>query len=149
MKSTWYEKKEIGENFERFIIKLLGLTKNPNKKGIDTLEGIEIKQDETSLFSGNLFIETGRNEHNLTSGIYAYQETRFYLMGTYDYYYCFPIRYLKELDKKTYTETVDGEVITIQTYRHTQISCDTRNAYGYILPLSKIPDKYKFLIKGV
>ncbi len=121
-----------GQKFEQHVAKVLKdnlnivleffIGKEEQLKG-ETLQGIEIKFDDKTKKTGNLYIECGEKTHPAIpgyypGGIYRDDNTWCYVIGDYDTIYLF--------GKKVLQSVVDD-------FKHVQ----TPTSQGFLIPLAR------------
>lgn len=123
----------IGQEFQDFaalvllkergiVVTALGTKKYQYSIG-ENMQGIEIKFDQKTIKTGNMYIEVSEksdpnNEHYASSGIYRNDNTWLYLIGNYSIMYIFSkkllqLMYEKDRYRKVETPTSRGFLIPV------------------------------------
>lgn len=108
-----YEKcLEAGKEFQDFVVSMLIKHKGIAISNFSSLlfqygigegyQGFEIKLDLPSAKTGRLLIETGERTSKsgdwVKSGIYRDDNTDFYIVGNYEFFYMFDVKVLRRMD---------------------------------------------------
>ena len=110
-----YEKcLEDGKEFQDYVVSMLIKHKGIAISSFSSLlfqygigegyQGFEIKLDLPSANTGNLLIETGERTSKsgswVKSGIHRYDNTDFYVVGNYKFFYLFDVKVLRRMEEK-------------------------------------------------
>lgn len=124
---------EIGNEFQDFVIAMLikhkGIVLSNFSSQLfqykigEGYQGFEIKLDRRSEKGENLLIEIGErkskdSEHWVDSGIYRNDNTDFYIVGNYKFFYVFDVKVLRKIHKNgdflCHKETKTGKFFLIK-----------------------------------